>query len=469
VLKEFGDAEIAGMVVPRTLIISAQGNQTAKPAPTPNRRATRAPGHRDRPSSVAARKETERARSLFSSAPDLASRILWDEGGNGHAKALNSYREFLKMTNGVSLLQNTDIPRSSEFEEARRKRQVKELEAHTQRHVRLYDWTRGGFRNKARGMTPEAWNTAMREHRESVWSDLFGRITEPMLPPNARSRLIEETPKWRCYEVTLKVWVDVFAWGYLLVPKDLKPNERRPVVVCQHGLEGLPEHVIERDEKTRAWRAYKAYGARLADRGFVVYAPHNPYRGGAKFRQLQRKSNPLGLSLYSLILGQHQQTLDWLKERPFVAANRIAFYGLSYGGTTAMRVPPLLEDYCLSICSACFNDWTRKITSSEFRASYMMVHEYEQFSFGLGDKYNHAELAALIAPRPFMVERGHRDGVAPDKWVAHEYAKVRRLYRDLGIPERTRIDWFDGPHTINGKGTFEFLHHHLNWPLPENQ
>ena len=37
------------------------------------------------------------------------------------------------------------------------------------------------------------------------------------------------------------------------------------------------------------------------------------------------------------------------------------------------------------------------------------------------------------------------------------------LFR-LGIPDRTTIEYFDGPHTINGVGTFEFLHRHLNWP-----
>ena len=52
--------------------------------------------------------------------------------------------------------------------------------------------------------------------------------------------------------------------------------------------------------------------------------------------------------------------------------------------------------------------------------------------FGLGTSFNYAEMAYLIFPRPFMVERGHRDEVGLDEWVAHEYAKVRRLYRELG-------------------------------------
>ena len=67
-------------------------------------------------------------------------------------------------------------------------------------------------------------------------------------------------------------------------------------------------------------------------------------------------------------------------------------------------------------------------------------------------------MAALIAPRPFMVERGHFDGVASDETVGWEYAKVRFLYAaKLKIPERTAIEWFDGPHSINGVGTLRFF------------
>ena len=76
-------------------------------------------------------------------------------------------------------------------------------------------------------------------------------------------------------------------------------------------------------------------------------------------------------------------------------------------------------------------------------------------------------MAALIAPRPFMVERGHFDGVAPDEAVAYEFAKVRFLYEArLGLRDRCELEWFVGPHTIHGVGTFKFLHRHLNWPEP---
>ena len=64
-----------------------------------------------------------------------------------------------------------------------------------------------------------------------------------------------------------------------------------------------------------------------------------------------------------------------------------------------------------------------------------------------------------------MVERGHNDNVAPDEWVAYEYAKVQRFYvTQMGLPDRTEIEFFNGPHTIHGRGTFGFLRRHLHWP-----
>jgi hypothetical protein len=132
-----------------------------------------------------------------------------------------------------------------------------------------------------------------------------------------------------------------------------------------------------------------------------------------------------------------------------------------------MRVPSLLDRYALSICSADFNEWVTKCATTDSTYSYLYTIEHDMYEFDLGHTFNYAEMAALIAPRPFMVERGHDDGVAPDEWVAHEFARVRRFYDKLGLGDRTEIEFFNGPHTINGQGTFRFLHRHLNWPEPK--
>jgi hypothetical protein len=99
----------------------------------------------------------------------------------------------------------------------------------------------------------------------------------------------------------------------------------------------------------------------------------------------------------------------------------------------------------------------------------MFTVEWEMPYFDMGSTYNYSEMVALLAPKPFMVERGHADGVAPDEWVAYEYAKVRRLYDTLRIGDRTEIEFFDGVHEINGHGTFRFLEKHLRWPNEKAQ
>jgi hypothetical protein len=254
----------------------------------------------------------------------------------------------------------------------------------------------------------------------------------------------------------------VFAEGILLLPKDLKPGEKRPVVVCQHGLEGTPRHTIDEEKRP----VYNHFSKRLVELGYIVYAPQNPYYGENVFRQLQRKANPLKLSLFSFIIRQHQRTLDWLETLPNVDPKRMAFYGLSYGGKTAMRVPAVEKRYCLSICSGDFNEWIGKNVSVELDRSYMWTREYEMYEFDLGNTFNYAEMAFLIAPRPFMVERGHDDGVGTDEMVAYEYAKVRYLYANrLKIADRTTIEFFPGGHQINAKETFAFLKKHLGYPV----
>ena len=86
-------------------------------------------------------------------------------------------------------------------------------------------------------------------------------------------RFVEETEKWTRYEVVLDVFEDVIAYGLITIPKGIKPDERRPVVVCQHGLEGRPQDTIGE----QGARHYSAFATVLAERGFVTFAPQNLY------------------------------------------------------------------------------------------------------------------------------------------------------------------------------------------------
>lgn len=469
-LREFGDAETATLIAPRRLAVQHAGFPEVKGPPEADKgaRAVAAPGFIEMPSMERAQAEMRRALDLTQGLDAGWGRVFERKGSAAEIIAhlfpgtasQAMLRRLASAKNAAPVI--AENPPSKTETDARQKRQVRELEAHIQRRLAIIESERNAAFWKPLPLASlDDFQQGTTRAREHFWNEVIGRLPDPDLPANPRSRVVRETDKVVIHEVVLDVWQDVFAWGWLALPKDLREGEKRPVIVCQHGLEGLPEHCFETDETTRPFAAYKAFALRLAEEGFITFAPHNLYRGKDAFRSLQRKLNPLGLTLYSVINGQHQRILEWLKAQPFTQPDKIAFYGLSYGGKSAMRTPAVLTDYCLSICSGDFNEWVRKCATTDLPLSYVFTGEYEIWEWDLGGTFNYAEMAALIAPRPFMVERGHNDGVGIDEWVNYEFAKVRRLYNKLGVGGRALIEHFDGPHTIHGKGTFEFLRKHL--------
>lgn len=466
--REFGDAELAAMVAPRPLIVEYSNSPKVDPPSQPlqGRRGGAAVGRIVTPAWDSVQTEFQRINQLvpggFQERTLLSNAMKTIEPFSTQASAQLLKSLGMSASLATTVVQPGRVADIKPDPAERQRRQVLELERFVQRLVRESDATREKYfpiPTLSQPRDADAFADSADKFREYFRDEVLGRFDDRLLPPAARSRKIYERDKWVGYEIVLDVFPDVFAWGVLLLPKDLKPDEQRPVIVCQHGRNGIPKHVIEGNEK-----AYHDYAAKLAYRGFIVFAPHNPYRGEDKYRMLSRKANSVKASLFSFILAQHQQILTWLSSLPQVDRTRIAFYGLSYGGETAVRIPPLLDRYCLSICSADFNDWARKIASTDAKYSFMFTIEWEMPYFDMGSTYNYAEMVALLAPRPFMVERGHGDGVAPDEWVAYEYAKVKRLYDTLRIGDRTEMEVFDGLHEIHGQGTFKFLEKHLNWP-----
>lgn len=467
-LRGFSDAELASMIAPRPLIIEASDAPDV-PGKPPIRGLEDARGQVAAPGAIApapaaeVAAEVERARPAYA-AHDVADSLVLVEpsaadSGPGSAAALAALLGGLGIEAPAPAAATAPRDARTAFDPvARLQRQFNQIVTHVQQRLEVAWRVREDYWSEADTSSLEAWEESAAAYRKRFWEDLIGRCPDPSLPFNAKSRPYGQSDHWTGYEVTLDVHPDIFTHGILLVPKDIKPGERRPVVVCQHGLEGRPEDVIKEEEGP-----YNAFAARLAERGYITYAPQNPYIGYHEFRTLQRKANPLGWTLFTFAIAQHQQTLHWLSSLPCVDPARIGFYGLSYGGKAAMRIPTALTQYALSICSGDFNEWARKCASADYFSGYMFNHEWEMQEFNLGQTFNYAEMAYLMAPRPFMVERGHRDGVASDEWCAYEYARVQRRYADLKIPDRAEIYYFDGGHMIESTGTFAFLDKHLNW------
>ena len=159
-------------------------------------------------------------------------------------------------------------------------------------------------------------------------------------------------------------------WGVLVVPKDVAPGERRPVVVVHGATTCHATRSIARGRPTtisvRCWpsadsscsRRTTSTAARIAIAGSI--ARPTPYAPRSFIHP-----------------GQHERILEWLGSLPFVDAERIAFYGLSYGGETAVRSRRSSRSHALSICSGDFNQWTRKVAATDQPWSFMRTIEWE--------------------------------------------------------------------------------------------
>lgn len=459
------------MIAPRALVVEASaGPVESRPTPIKDRKAgnTAAPGELREIPLDEVKEEARLTKDVYQAhgAPERFSLIVPTNrkeagspeaigaflralgGGQAGAAAPSSYRPA-----GASA--SIRLPDADQ----RQRRHVRELVDFTQKLLQRAPRVRQAFFwDRLDLSSHEAYEASLAAFRTYFWDEVTGRLPGFPEPGPTQSRLVHEADSHRIYEVKLPLDETLFAFGSLLVPKDLGPGERRPVVVCQHGLEDRSSDTYRTDP---GHHYYHGYATRFAERGYIVYAPQNPYIGGDAFRRLQRMAHPFGLSLFSFILEQHARTLAWLKELPFVDSDRIAFYGLSYGGVTAMRVTSLLTDYCLSICSANFNEWVMKKAAFDWPGSYLYTNQYEMPDFNLGNTFNYAEMAALIAPRPFMVERGSQDSVGDEEWVSFEFAKVRRHYANLEIADRAKIAHHGGGHVIDGAETFPFIDQEL--------
>lgn len=462
-LKTFGDAEVASLIMPRSLTVEYSTGPTVDGPPPSSNGVYRAavPGTLDTPPFEAVQQEFGRLRGFFtggSITPDIelihgpAHQRQVDPGSEA---ALRAFTKRLGVDQ-LHAVQQLPVDQRQHFTPQRRQgKQVQQLTDFLHDLLDTQDRNRYAFM-EADWSSPGAWKASMKPYRKHFYEEVIGRIPQELLPPNARMRKVYDREQWTGYEVVLDVWPNVFAWGVLAVPKDLNPGEKRPAVVVQHGHAGTPSTPIRVD-------SYNNILPRLVKRGFVVFAPHNPYEFNI------RKATPLKASVFSVIIPQHQQIVNWLQSQEHVDPERIGFYGKSWGGRTALRVPVYVDDYTLSICSAYFNQWPRKVMSTQHSNTYMRTSSIGVYEFNMGNTLGHAEMAMLLAPKPFMVETGYQDGVAPHEWVGYEFTKVQRVYDHLGIGGRAVLGFHMGGHEVHADTIFPFLHKHLQWPVPPTE
>ena len=292
--------------------------------------------------------------------------------------------------------------------------------------------------------------------------ELIGERDEARLPLKPELRKLGETEQFTAFEVLVPVLHDLDAYGHLLLPK--RSKAKRPAVIVQHGLGGQPKDLTGMGPVPD--RAYHLLGARLAEQGYVVFAPYvtHPTPQAELINPLAEAARRVGRMRISVELTKLRQIVDFLQSRPEVDAQRIGYYGLSYGGYSAIWMGALEPRLAAIVVSGHFNDWRAKITDEENPTSYLFHPDEDFYTLDVLHRFTHVELIAAMWPRPVCVEFAERDATTTPAWHERAWREVAAIAEAWQAPV-TR-DHFDGVHEIHGMGTLDFL---KRWLRPDER
>jgi len=449
-LLEFGDAEIGALVAPRRLILDAG----AGAARVESERVSRA------------RREAERLQAVYATLGQPAALDFWSDpypapGFSG--AALTRLRAILSPP-PASAPETAPPPRLDPDREARiANAQFSQWQARF-RNLALETYARREEEWRTEATTPDAYQRWVRPKVEA-FHDLIGRYPKPYGPFEAESAPLYDEPGFTGHRLQLRVYEGVHVYGILLVPKGIRAGEKRPVVFTQHGYGHRPEDALGVRTTPQNEAMYNQFGKKLAERGYVVFAPMISVQQSEERSRLARRSHlvaklPVGLEVVKM-----GRVLDFLATLPFADTARAAFWGLSYGGYTSLRVGPAEPRFQVVICTANYNDDTLKTTDPTQTTSYLFYPYIDPYNWGVLNRFTHSEMAMMVAPRAFMAEHGATDGVVmePRRFPEIELLRVEELYRKLGIPEKGRMSRHAGGHVVHATDAFPFLDRHLNF------
>lgn len=296
--------------------------------------------------------------------------------------------------------------------------------------------------------------------------------------PQVQIQETYEGAEFNRYKIDLQIERNMTVPLYLFLPKDMKEEERRPIVLAPHGhqsngkdaVAGIFGRFAEVDETIREHN-YN-YGEHFAKQGYIVLCPDAPGFGERRERWDQGDGKVLtssceminhmvysmGLSVRGIAVYNLMRVLDYALSLPQADKTRVYCTGLSGGGMQTLFL------------AACDERIQKAVISGYFygvKESLLLMPENCacNFSHGLWNHFDMGDIACLIYPRAFLVETGDRDALNGRSGVDNvksQIAIAQAAYALGGKQDRVEHHIYPGEHKWYGEHVDAFLRRRLD-------
>lgn len=307
--------------------------------------------------------------------------------------------------------------------------------------------------------TKEAWE----KHRPELRRQFLDMMGLWPLPPRSDLKATVtgklETEAFTVEKLHFQSMPGLYVTANLYLPKSPKRQSpdrkgggsaKLPVVlyVCGHG--NVVENGVSFGSKTYyqyhpAWFASHGYACLILDTlqlGEIQGLHHGTYREGMWWWHA-RGYTPAGVELWN-----GMRALDYLETRPEIDMTRVGLTGRSGGGAYSWWIAAADEriraavpvagiaDLYSHVCEGALNPYKTGVIAGHCDCMFM-VNTY---------RWDFAQVAALIAPRPLLLGNSDADAIFPVAGYRRLADKVRKVYALYGADDKFQLLETKGPH-----------------------
>jgi dienelactone hydrolase len=232
----------------------------------------------------------------------------------------------------------------------------------------------------------------------------------------------------------------LYVTANLYLPKDVSEPSPTILYVCGHAI------VKEGDRSFGNKVAYQHHGIWFAQHGYVCLVIDTIHRGEIEGIHHGTYSygmwwwNSRGYSSAGLEAWNSVRALDYLASRPEVDMNRVGITGRSGGGVYSWWTAAIDERIKVAVPVAGITDLHNHVIDGTVAGHcdcMFMVNTY---------RWDYAQVAALLAPRPLLIANSDKDSIFPLDGVVRLHSQVRDIYRLYDADDKLGLLITEGPH-----------------------